>query len=104
MTRTLTFFALGLAVTVAGCDHYLNEEAGAFLDQGDFGRATLNNQVEHTCRKLNAKNIGKYGDPLASNCPGRRQDGKYALFAYNETVQSATEATSGALAEESIAD
>ncbi len=92
-TPTLTLLALSLGATLSGCA-YFNEEAGAFLDQGDFGNATMNNQLAHTCRKMTSYNVSKYGNPIASNCPGRTQDGKYALFAYQETIASATERSS----------
>ncbi|NDR57250.1 hypothetical protein [Aliiruegeria sabulilitoris] len=89
-TTMLTIAALVGSLLLGGCA-YWNEEAGAFLDQGDFGNATLNNQLAHTCRKLTPANITKYGNPISSGCPGRLQDGKYALFAYSETIASATE-------------
>ncbi len=89
-TTTLILAVFATSLTLGGCA-YWNEEAGAFLDQGEFGNATLNNQLAHTCRKLNASNIQKYGQPIASGCPGRIQDGKYAMFAYRETIESATE-------------
>lgn len=92
-TNTLTLTAFALSLTLGGCA-YWNEEAGAFLDQGDFGNATMNNQLAHTCRKMTPQNVSKYGNPLASNCPGRIQDGKYAMFAYTETIASATENSS----------
>ncbi|SNT18272.1 hypothetical protein [Tropicimonas sediminicola] len=93
MKTTLTFLTLGTVMALSGCA-YFNEEAGAFLDQGEFGNATMNNQLAQTCRKLTPANVTKYGTPLASNCPGRLQDGKYAMFAYEETIISATEQSS----------
>lgn len=102
MRSALPLLTLALVTGLAGCGAYWNEEAGAFLDQGEFGSATLNNQVQHTCRKLNASNVEKYGTPIASNCPGRTQDGKYALFAYRETIQSATEIPSNTLSENEV--
>lgn len=104
MKLHLAILTLGLATTISGCGYYWNEEAGAFLDGGEFGSATLNNQVQHTCRQVTAYNVSKYGNPIGSGCPGRTQDGKYALFAYNETVQSATEQHSSALEEASITE
>ncbi|MDV7142365.1 hypothetical protein R3X27_06690 [Tropicimonas sp. TH_r6] len=95
-SMTLTLAAFTTSLMLGGCA-YWNEEAGAFLDQGDFGNATLNNQLAHTCRKLTPTNFSKYGNPISSGCPGRLQDGKYAMFAYGETVESATERTSGAI-------
>lgn len=88
MKRTLSILTLGAMMSVSGCT-YFNEEAGAFLDQGEFGNATMNNHLAHTCRKLTPANVSKYGNPISSNCPGREQDGKYALFSYNQTVPSA---------------
>lgn len=98
-TTTLTLAAFAATIGLAGCTSYWNEEAGAFLDQGDFGNATLNNQLAHTCRKLTTENISKYGSPISSGCPGRTQDGKYAMFAYQETVLSATEQPSSSVSD-----
>ncbi len=92
-TTTLTLAAFVSSMTLGGCA-YWNEEAGAFLDQGEFGNATMNNQLAHTCRKLTPANVTKYGQPISGNCPGRIQDGKYAMFAYEETIRSATETSS----------
>jgi hypothetical protein len=102
-TTTLAILAFAGGMSLTGCA-YWNEEAGAFLDQGDFGTATLNNQLVQTCRKLTSANITKYGQPIASNCPGRTQDGKYAMFAYQETIQSATEESSDAVVNADLAD
>ncbi|MFD0980232.1 hypothetical protein [Tropicimonas aquimaris] len=96
MKTPLTLLTLGTVMALSGCA-YFNEEAGAFLDQGEFGNATMNNQLAQTCRKLTPANVTKYGTPLASNCPGRLQDGKYAMFAYEETITSATEQSSAAV-------
>ena len=87
----------------SGCTSWY-QEAGAFLDQGDFGNATMNNQLAHTCRKLTPANIEKYGSPIGSNCPGRTQDGKYAMFAYQETILSATEFHSDAISDTTVSD
>lgn len=89
-TTPLALAALLTSLSLGGCA-YWNEEAGAFLDQGDFGNATMQNQLAMTCRKLTPANISKYGQPISSGCPGRTQDGKYAQFAYDETILSATE-------------
>lgn len=97
--RALTIAAL--LTTLASCDH--GREAGAFLDQGDFGSATLNNQLAQTCRKAAPVSTGKYGTPLGAACPGRTEDGKYAMFAYKETIESATEQTSSAVADTDLA-
>ena len=48
-TTTFTLAAFVATVSLSGCA-YWNEEAGAFLDQGEFGNATMNNQLAHTCR------------------------------------------------------
>ncbi len=96
MKSTLTLLAIAMTFGVGGCSGW-NDEAGAFLDQGDFGNATMNNHLAQTCRKVTPENVSKYGNPIGSNCPGRTQDGKYALFAYGETVRSATEVSSGAV-------
>ncbi|WP_068115382.1 hypothetical protein [Tropicimonas marinistellae] len=91
MKTSLTILALGTALTLSACGSYWNEEAGASLDQGEFGNATMNNQLAQTCRKMTSYNVEKYGNPLSAGCPGREQDGKYAMFAYQETITSATE-------------
>ena len=91
MKTTLCILTFSTAVSLSGCGYYWNQEAGAFLDQGDFGNATMNNHLAHVCRKNTPANVGKYGPPIKSACPGRIQDGKYALFAYSETITSATE-------------
>ncbi|PRY25104.1 hypothetical protein CLV78_102281 [Aliiruegeria haliotis] len=90
MKQTFTILAFATITSLAGCGSYWNEEAGASLDQGEFGNATMNNQLAHTCRKVTPANLSKYGNPISAGCPGRVQDGKYALFAYQETVESAT--------------
>ena len=95
----LTLTALTLAL--AGCDR--GREAGAFLDQGDFGSATLNNELAQTCRRAAPASPGKYGTPLGAACPGRTEDGKYAMFAYKETIESATEQISSAVADIDLA-
>ena len=64
-TTTLTLLAFAGSLSLGGCA-YWNEEAGAFLDQGDFGNATMNNQLAHTCRKMTPANVTKYGSPIAS--------------------------------------
>lgn len=99
-STTLTIIALAGGLTLGGCS---GEESGAFLNQGDFGNATLNNQVEQTCRRMTPANVSKYGEPLASGCPGREQDGKYAMFAYGETIRSATEASSATVSQTDLA-
>lgn len=80
MTRTKTLIVLfGALVLVAGCTEegkiLFNDEAGAELDQGSFGNATARNFY-----------LAKHNHPRRQG-----QDGKYALFAYTETITSATE-------------
>ncbi len=92
--------ALCLPLCLGACARWnpgWNNEAGAFLNRGELGSATRTNMTEMTCRKMSPVNVSKYGNPLASNCPGRKQDGKYALFAYGETISSATELPSEAI-------
>ena len=86
-------------------------EAGAQLDTGEFGNATLQNQLAQACRSSGAgygKGIGKAGvaagdpvvvlDPESTrsrtiyrvHCDGRL-DGKYARVIYSEYVRSAAQ-------------
>ncbi|MFV0358675.1 hypothetical protein [Tropicimonas sp.] len=101
MRTILPSLMLCIALGPGACTSW-NDEAGAGLDQGDFGSATLRNRTEMTCRPVAQKNTGKYGTPLSANCPGRRQDGKYAHFSYLETVRSATETPSSSLLQNEI--
>jgi len=82
MIRKLTLSCVVLVpVVLAGC---ANQEAGAFLDGGTFGNATMNNHLVQTCQGVsNSKWAG-------GKCPPRTLDGKYARVTYNEYVQSAT--------------
>ena len=85
-------------------------EAGAQLETGTYGNATLHNQLVQTC-KTNGYGYGKGGkagsvagdpvvvlDPSSTanrpvyrvHCDGRL-DGKYASIIYNEYVRSAAE-------------
>lgn len=84
-------------------------EAGSQIDSGEFGNATVHNQLVQTCR-TNGTGFGKAGagagDPVvvldpkstASNpiyrvhCNGRL-DGKYAQIVYRDYVGSATQQT-----------
>jgi len=84
-------------------------ESGSQLDTGEFGNATLHNQLAQTCRTSGSgygKGVGKAGgaagDPLVVldpestgtrkvyrvYCDGRL-DGKYAQVIYSEYVTSA---------------
>ncbi len=101
-TGSLALVTLTCALILGGCSRW-NQEAGAFLDQGEFGNATRTNQLAQTCRKVTPANITKYGRPIASGCPGRLHDGKYAMFAYQETIESATEESSTAITETNLA-
>lgn len=82
-------------------------EAGAQLDQGEFGNATLHNQLVQTCR-TNGAGFGKAGaaaadpvvvlDPKSTpsrpiyrvHCSGQL-DGKYAQIIYRDYVGSASQ-------------
>lgn len=81
-------------------------EAGAQVDQGEFGNATLHNQLVQTCR-TNGSGAGKVGgqaaDPVVvldpKSTPARKVyrvhcngqlDGKYAQIIYRDYVGSAT--------------
>ena len=84
-------------------------EAGSQLDQGEFGNATLHNQLVQSCRTnsvggAGGKVGGAIGDPVVVldpestrtrrvyrvHCDGRL-DGKYATIIYREYVNSATQ-------------
>ncbi|WP_298843083.1 hypothetical protein [uncultured Roseobacter sp.] len=99
-TRTVL---LGLSlVAVAACS---DEPVGSELNGGNFGNATLHNQLVQTCKSSGG---GKYGgaarDPLVVldpsstpatpvyrvHCSGQL-DGKYALINYREYIASATQ-------------
>jgi len=96
MIRTpLSLVAAAALVAVAGCSpqaqRAFNAEAGAEIDGGSFGNATMNNHLVATCQARYAD--GKYSGKSAggtNRCAGRTLDGKYARVIYNETVQSAT--------------
>jgi hypothetical protein len=83
-------------------------EAGAQVDQGEFGNATLHNQLVQTCR-TNGYGNGKVGglaaDPVVvldpKSTPSRpiyrvhcngQLDGKYAQIVYSEYVRSGVQA------------
>ncbi len=111
-TRAL-MLCTGLA-TLAACSPesgvgQFYREAGAQIDQGEFGNATLHNQLVQTCRTNAVGGAGKVGavkgepvvvlDPESTptrkvyrvHCDGKL-DGKYALIVYREYVASATQA------------
>lgn len=101
----------GLA-TVAACSPesgpgQFYREAGAQIDSGEFGNATLHNQLVQTCRAngaIGGKAGGAAGDPVVvlapESTPTRKVyrvhcsgslDGKYAQIIYREYVASATQ-------------
>lgn len=102
--------AAGLA-TVAACapesgPGQFFREAGSQLDSGEFGNATLHNQLVQTCRTNSAftGKSGVGGDPVVvldpSSTPSRQVyrvhcdgdlDGKYADVIYRGYVESAVE-------------
>ncbi|MEO9650622.1 MAG: hypothetical protein ABJ360_05380 [Roseobacter sp.] len=111
--RTLAMIT-GVA-TIAACapesgKGQFYREAGVQVDQGEFGNATLHNQLVQTCR-TNRSGSGKLGshtrDPLVvldpSSTPKRQVyrvhcngqlDGKYAQVIYRDYVGSAVESAS----------
>lgn len=107
-------FLIGGLATVAACASesgvgQFYREAGAQLDQGQFGNATLHNQLAQTCRNSGfgaGKVGGAAGDPLVVLDPESTQtrkvyrvhcdgtlDGKYASVIYREYVTSAVPPT-----------
>lgn len=117
MTRFNTFATRALVVvaglsTLAACSaepgygNAFTKDAGGQLDNfGEFGNATLHNQLVQTCR-ANGSGFGKAGagagdpvvvlDPASTptrqiyrvHCDGNL-DGKYASVIYDEYVRSA---------------
>lgn len=102
----------GLA-TLAACSPesgpgQFHREAGAQVDQGEFGNATLHNQLVQTCR-TNGTGGGKIGAPVSDplvvldpastpkrqvyrvHCSGQL-DGKFAQVIYRDYVGSAVQA------------
>ena len=112
-TRTVALLTGLVALTACASEPgvygtFFNE-AGAQLETGDFGRATLHNQLVQTCKSNGtgfAKGKGGAGagdavvvlDPKSTlnnpvyrvHCDGRL-DGKYATVIYNEYVGSAVQ-------------
>jgi hypothetical protein len=99
--------ALSACSAEQGYGNAFFKEAGAQIDSGEFGNATLHNQLVQTCR-TNGVGSGKVGahagDPVVvldpSSTPSRKVyrvhcsgklDGKYALVTYREYVGSATQ-------------
>ena len=82
--KTFSILALALPVGLAGCGGF-QQEAGAFLDGGTFGNATMNNHLVQTCADVTNT---KYS---TGRCAPRTMDGKYARVTYGEYVGSATE-------------
>ena len=110
--KTLTLIA-GIAVLTACAPEsgpgQFWREAGVQVDQGEFGNATLHNQLVQTCR-TNGVGAGKAGsqaaDPLVvldpKSTPARKVyrvhcngklDGKYAQVIYRDYVGSAAQAS-----------
>jgi hypothetical protein len=82
--RFLSVLALGAPLALSACGGF-NQEAGAFLDGGTFGNATMNNHLVQTCADTTNT---KYA---TGKCPPRTLDGKYANAVYGGYVESATE-------------
>ena len=82
MKRTTLLLALAAPVALAGCGGF-NQEAGAFLDGGTFGNATMHNHLVATCQ---ATSHDKYSGGAGGRCAPRTLDGKYARTSYNEYV------------------
>lgn len=111
-TRTSALLAGLLVVSACGDGGFgtFYSEAGSQLETGDFGRATLHNQLVQTCQTngtgfASAKGTVA-GDPVVVldpkstfnnpvyrvHCNGRL-DGKYARIIYGEYVGSAVQKT-----------
>lgn len=94
MIRKTLIIGLFAATALSGCSDSVrkwNQGAGNDLDGGNFGNATMQNHIAHSCRSRSAGSfIGKHNSQYGK-CAGRLQDGKYAKVAYDETVSSATE-------------
>ncbi|MEP2474675.1 hypothetical protein [Roseobacter sp.] len=109
-TRALIFVTGMTALTACGIgDGTWNREAGAQLDDGEFGNATMQNIAAQVCfpgGKSARNGGGKFGhtpgdpvvvlDPASTrvnpiyrvHCDGRL-DGKYARIVYRDYVNSA---------------
>ncbi len=101
--------ALAACSAEQGYGNAFFKEAGGQIDGGEFGNATLHNQLVQTCRTNGA--IGKAGavagdpvvvlDPVSTptrkvyrvHCSGQL-DGKYAQIIYRDYVASAEQAIS----------
>ena len=94
--KPLSLLAALALLGMAGCSETskrdFDRSAGASLDAGTFGNATMNNHLVATCQARYAD--GKYAGKSAggtNRCADHRTlDGKYAQVIYNETVESAT--------------
>lgn len=81
--KLLLMTAVGLSLGLSACG--FNQEAGAFLDGGTFGNATMNNHLVQTCQNVSN---AKYS---SGKCAPRTLDGKYAKQTYDGYISSATE-------------
>ncbi|WP_375228358.1 hypothetical protein [Roseobacter sp. S98] len=95
--------ALGFGlVALAACS---DAPVGSELNDGNFGNATLHNQLAQTCKGSGAGKFGRVAaDPLVVldpastasspvyrvHCSGEL-DGKYARITYGEYIRSATQ-------------
>ncbi len=93
-----------LALTACGDNSSLNYEMGAFLDEGGFGNATMQNMMAQKCSGrakgfvhpdpvvvANPNSTGASNSHMRGNvmCSGHL-NGKYAQFIFGEYVESAT--------------
>ena len=110
-----TIALVGALAIVSGCAPesgvgQFYREAGTQLDQGEFGNATLHNQLAQICNRGGGYKTGKagssLGDPVVvldpTSTPGQpiyrvhcegKLDGKYALVNYNEYIGSSVQKT-----------
>lgn len=105
--------ALAACSAEPGVQYTFFQEAGTQLDQGEFGNATLHNQLVQTCHTGGLGKVGAVaGDPVVvldpKSTPSRKVyrvhcdgnlDGKFALIVYREYVDSATQKTTVAEAD-----
>lgn len=108
MATLWKYMAIGsVALSVAGCG--LNQEAGAFIDEGGFGNATMNNLLAQKCAGRSKGYV--VPDPVvvldpnsepskpayyrgSVQCSGEL-NGKYAQVIFEEYVNSAVPAPLG---------
>ncbi|WP_172296294.1 hypothetical protein [Pseudoruegeria sp. HB172150] len=105
-TKTLLVVSSLLALAACGDRTIFSswtQEAGAFIDDGTFGNATMRNQLAQKCNSYIPKGQILY-EPEVSASPkgapapyvarvhcGGYLNGKYATVIFNEYVASATE-------------